>query len=64
MKDKFKINDKVKTPYNDGYIWKITKETIHVQHIGDNKTYYSKYYFNPTHHMQSGIDKIEVIKSS
>lgn len=61
----YSVGDTVNTPYGIGEVWKTTKESVHVrienvgQHGKNHHDYfYSKYLVNPTHHMQSGLDKI------
>jgi len=61
----YSVGDSVNTPYGIGEVWKTTEDSVHVRikNVGQygknhHDYFYSKYLVNPTHHMQSGLDKI------
>lgn len=57
----FEIGDKVSTPFGVGEVWKITIETVHVKHVNDKETLFSKYHYNPYHHMQTSVERISKV---
>lgn len=65
----FKINDKVKSSSKYsmnfvGVVWKISEKGVHVkfEESAIQKFGFQKFFFNPTHHMQTPIEQLQIIK--